>query len=281
MAHANTATTAFQRPRVSRGIFGLYYDFFYYVFFYREYLKQSVARDLRKKYKRSVLGYFWSMLQPLLMMAILAVVFSNIMRQNIEDYAVFLFTAMLPWGYFDGVCNVSLGTIRSNARIIDQLPVPKFIFPVAGAFYQMVNFCLSLVPLFVVMLVLGRSVPVTILGLPLIMLSLFCLSVGVGLILAVANVFFEDVQHLTSIVLRALYFLSPILYGRDQLPEWLVQWVVFNPMFCLIESMRSMFYYGEMPDMQIYLLNFVGCFAILGLGLWIFRRADDKFQYFL
>ena len=119
-------------------------DFLVNAYSYREYLIQSVARDLRKRYKRSTLGYLWSMLHPLLMMTILAVVFSNIMRHSIEAYAVFLFTGMLPWTYFSVTSKGCLGTIRANARIIDQIDVPKYIFPLSTAFSGLADFFFSL-----------------------------------------------------------------------------------------------------------------------------------------
>lgn len=248
---------------------------------YREYLKQSVARDLRKQYKRSYLGYFWSMLNPLMMMIILAVVFSSIMRQNIEDYAVFLFTGMITFAYFGGTNNQSLGTIRANARIIDQVPVPKYIFPLSIAFSNMATFLFSLVPLVLVMLFLGREIPVTILAMPIVIVPLFIATVGTSLMLASANVFFEDTAHLTEVVLRGLYFLTPILYSRDQLPEWLMDYIIFNPMFCLVEFMRDIVYYGKLPELSIYLTHFAGCIFLLVFGLYVFRRSESKFIYFL
>ena len=268
----------------STGILGAFNSLKTFVtdaFRYREYLKQSVARDLRKQYKRSYLGYLWSMLNPLLMMTILAIVFSSIMRQNIEAYAVFLFAGMIPFTYFSSTNNASLGTIRANARIIDQVPVPKYIFPLSIALSNVVTFLFSLVPLAIVTLVLGRQIPITILALPLVMVPLFMATVGTSLILASANVFFEDTAHLTEVVLRGLYFLSPILYKREQLPEWLLDYIIFNPMFCLVEFMRDLVYYGQFPEFSTYLFHFLGCTLLLAAGLYVFRKCESKFIYFL
>ena len=250
------------------------------VFSYREYLVQSVARDLRRRYKRSVLGYVWSMLNPLLMMTILAVVFSSIMRQNIDDYAVFLFCGMLPWNYFGAMCNQCLNTIRSNAKILNQVKVPQYIFPVSTGFSAIADFFLSLVPLLIVMLVLGREVPMTIFLLPFTLLPLFMVSLGFALSLAVSNVFFEDTQHLVSVFLRALYFLSPVLYKTEQMPEWLQPWIkIFNPMYASINIHRDILYHGQLPSLTMYIWTLFVSFLILVFGLWFFEKTEDKFIY--
>ena len=256
-------------------------DFFYYAYFYREYLKQSVARDLRKKYKRSTLGYLWSMLHPLFMMIILAIVFSQLMHGRVENYAVFLFCGMIPWAFFDSTSQACLGTIRANAKIIDQIAVPKFIFPLSTALYHIVDFLLALVTLLIVMIATGHHIPFTALALPAIFVPLFLFTMGVSLVLAASNVFFEDTQHLTGVLFKALYFLCPILYDRTMLPDWLIRWVKLNPLFGIIEAMRNIFYDGVFPDLHTYAWNLAGSFAALLFGLWVFKKADDKFLYFI
>lgn len=259
----------------------LYGNFFYSIYDYREYLKESVFRDLRKKYKRSSLGYVWSMLNPLLMMIILAVVFSSIMRGRVENYAVFLFCALLPWTYFNGTVKSCIGTIRQNAKIIDQVPIPKFIFSVSSSVYNLVDLFLAFVPLVLVMLFTGHPIPPTIVLFPMMLVPLFFISMGLGLLLAVSNVFFEDTAHLADVLLRAMYFLCPILYERDMLPPWLVKYVVINPMFGIIEGFRSLMYYGKVPSVEVYCYNLAGSVIVLGLGLYAFKKADDKFIYFI
>ncbi len=262
-------------------VFRLCKEFIVSTYFYREYLIQAVARDLRKKYKRSTLGYLWSMLQPLLMMTILAVVFSELMGRGERNYAVFLFCGMLPWQYFDGTCAGSMGAVQSNAKIINQLPVPKVIFPTSVAIYNLVNFALSLIPLLLVIIVTEGHIPWTALMVPLVLIPLFLISMGCALLLSVLNMFFDDTQHLRGVIFRALYFLCPILYKREHLPDWLVQWVVLNPMFGVIENTRRIFYYGEFPIWDTYLWNIAGSLLFLMLGLWVFKKASDRFIYFL
>lgn len=236
---------------------------------------------MRKQYKRSVLGYLWSMLNPLLMMAILAVVFSNIMRQNIQDYAIFLFVGTIPWTFFNQTCMTSLGSIRGNANIISQLPVPKYIFSLSSLFSNLTTLFLSLFPLLLVTLILGRSLHWQMLLLPIVLVPLFFATMGISLVLAVANVFFEDTQHLTDVVFRALYFLTPILYKREQLPDWLQEYIVYNPMFYIVEFTRGLWYYGTVPNWSIYFIHLAGTILLLLLGLFVFKKNEDKFVYFM
>lgn len=256
-------------------------DFIETIYKYREYLKQSVARDLRKRYKRTVLGYLWSMLNPLLMMTILAIVFSKIMNRSVDDYAVFLFTGLLPWRYFQATVTNCLTSISSNVKLMTQVPVPKYLFPLEHSFSNLADFLLTILPLFIVMLVLGRSFPLTILALPIVLVPLFCFSVGIGLLFAVSNVFFNDTKHLSGVILQALYFLCPILFAREQLPEWLFPYIALNPLFGIIEMMRDLFYYGQLPDPITYASILLGSFLCLIVSLWLFRKADNKFIYFI
>lgn len=256
-------------------------DFFKTIFNYREYLKQSIARDLRKRYKRSFLGYLWSMLNPLFMMIILTLVFSNLMRSNLEAYAVFLFTGQLPFVFFSTSISSSLDSIANNMNLMKQVPVPKFIFPIAIVFSNLVDFILTLAPLFLVMFVMGVPFKLSILFLPFVMLPLFLFTCGTVLLFATANVFFKDTQHLTGIILNAVYFLCPILYAREQLPEWLTKWLVLNPLFILIENMRSIFYYGALPGASVYFTSFFISIFVLIIALLIFRKAENKFIYFV
>ncbi|MCB0310208.1 MAG: ABC transporter permease, partial [Bdellovibrionales bacterium] len=112
-------------------------------------------------------------------------------------------------------------------------------------------------------------------------IPLFCFTMGIALLFAVSNVFFNDTQHLSGVILQAVYFLCPILYGREHLPAWLVKWLVANPLFSIIEMNRSIFYYGLAPDPREYLIVCATSLLFLGLGLWVFKKADNKFIYFV
>lgn len=256
-------------------------DFFYQIYLYREYLKQSVLRDLRAKYKRSVLGYVWTMLHPLLMMAVLATVFSHLMRMEIRDYAVFLFAALLPWNFFSSSVMMSLNSVKSKARLFEQVPIPKYIFVISIVCSNLFNLLVALVPLILLTIFMDRPVPWTVALFPAVFLPLCLVTVGVSLILAAANVFFDDTLHLCEVGLSAMYFLVPVLYHRGLLPAGLVDWLVLNPLFCQIEFIRGIFYDGVAPNPELYALNLSASLLVLLGGLFVFKKSEDKFLYFV
>jgi ABC-2 type transport system permease protein len=257
-------------------------DFFSQLFGYREYLIQSVARDLKNKYKRSVLGYLWTMLHPLGMMAVLAIVFSQIMRLNVEDYAGFLLVALLPWNFFSSTLLMNLNSIRANARLFGQVPVPKYIFVLSITASNFINYILALIPLFIILLVSGQSIHWTVLLFPIVVLPLLFITVGLSLILSGSNVFFDDTFHLSEVAVQALYFLSPVLYGREHLPGELARILVaVNPLFCQMEFLRDIFYYGRVPNMEIFAINLGISFIVFFFGLKIFKSVENKFLYFV
>ena len=256
-----------------------FFNFFKQIYLYREFLIQSVSRDLKNKYKRSLLGYLWTMLHPLAMMGVLALVFSNIMK--LDNYAIFLFTGLIPWNYFHSTALMSLSTIRANARLFSQVPIPKFIFVVSIVCSNLANLLFSILPLLILMLIFGGSIPWTALFFPIVLIPLIFLTTALSLILSASNVFFDDTLHLSEVALQALYFLSPILYMRSSLPEKLSGYLLLNPMSFSIESFRGLFYSGTLPN----LINFCGYTAMsllcLWLAIWIFQKVENRFLYYV
>lgn len=255
-------------------------DFALSAYEYREYLRQSVGRDLNKKYKRTSLGYIWSMLNPLFMMIVLTVVFSKIMSK-VDSYSVFLFSGLLAWQYFALTLTGCLNSVRANLTIIEQVPVPKFIFALSQAASDIANLLLALVPLLGVMLVVGRPIEWTVLLFPIVLLPLLVTTMALSLLFAVANVFYEDTTHLTRVLTSAWYYLTPVLYGREHIPEGLLNVVQYvNPLFFIVENFRAIFYFGEVPSLATYSYSLILGLVLLEIALRIFYRSEDKFIYF-
>lgn len=255
--------------------------FFNNIYQYREYLIQSVARDLKVKYKRSVFGYLWAMAHPFAMMIVLTIVFSQLMKIPAKDYAVFLFSGLLAWNLFHSTTLMSLHSIRANARLFGQIAVPKYIFVLSIVFSNLVNYVLALIPLFAIMLVVGRGIPSTALLLPIVLIPFLFVVIGVSLILATANVFFEDTAHLTEVGLSVLYFLTPILYEPKILPERIRAILEWTPIFELTNYFRDILYYGVPLQMSSYFFTLAVSTAILLFGYIFFERNQKKFLYFI
>jgi len=248
---------------------------------YREFLKQSVMRDLRNKYKRSVLGYFWTMAHPLAMMVILATVFSHVMKVPTKDFAVFLFCGLLPWNYFSSTIMMSMSSIRQNAKLFGQVAVPKYIFILSLCSSNLFNLLVALVPLGILSICIGRGIPLSAISFPIFLIPLIFLTVGLSLIVATSAVFFDDTLHLTEVALQGLYFMCPILYYRELLPNEIVRWLALNPLFTQIEMLRGVLYQGQFPSLAVATYSFGASLLVLLIGLGIFRRAEDKFLYFV
>lgn len=221
------------------------------------------------------------MLHPLGMMLIIGTVLSHLMHVPFKDYSVFFLVGLLAWNYFNSTALMSLHSIRGNAKLFGQIAVPKYIFVISMVASNFVNYLLALVPLVFVMIVAGHPIPWTMVLFPIVVIPLLLVTIGVSLILAVCNVFFEDTLHLSEVALQALYFLSPILYSRDRLPPNLLEWLKFNPLFFQFESLRDVMLFGRIPDPTLFVWNLAFSFCILATGLLIFRRAEDKFLYFI
>ena len=247
----------------------------------RELIWALAMKELRVRYKRSVLGFVWALLNPLMMMVILTLVFSRIMRFPVHDYAVFLISALLPWTFFSQSMGYSIESIVSNGELLKKVKVAKSVFPVAAVLSNVINFALSLAPLALILLVLRFPFHLTWLYLPVPLFALVLFTLGCGFFCATANVFFRDVSHIVQIALSGWFYLSPVMYSIDFLPQNYRAFFRLNPMLYLLNQFRLAIYYGELPAMKAVVL----CLAIgavtLILGYAYFRRSEDTLVYYV
>lgn len=221
------------------------------------------------------------MLNPLVSMAVLAIVFSALLRVKIDNYALFLFCGLLPWNYLSSTVIMSLDSIRNNSRIFSQVPVPKSIFVLSIALSNFVNLLFALVPLIVLTVAMEHPLHLTALSFPVFFIPILLTTIGASLALSALNVFFGDIKHLTEVALGLIYFLSPIIYDRSMLPESFHPWVAWNPLFNQIEQIRGILFDGQLPSLSSFCLSLGISFLILMCGLIIFKRAEDKFLYYV
>jgi len=247
----------------------------------RELIWALALKELRVRYKRSVLGFLWALLNPLLMMVILTVVFSHIMRLPVQSYAVFLLSALLPWTFFSQALSYAVESVVGNGALLQKVRVDKSVFPIAAVTSNILNLFFSLVPMVVILVALRFPLHWTWLFLPVPMISLFLFTLGCGFLCATMNVFYRDVSHVVQIILQAWFYLSPVLYSLDFLPHRFRGVFRLNPMLYLLNEFRMVIYYGQMPALG----SIAACLAIgmffLAAGYALFHRYESSFAYYV
>jgi ABC-type polysaccharide/polyol phosphate export permease len=241
-------------------------------------IQNMVVQELKVRYQRSILGFVWTLLNPLLMLATLGFVFSHLFR-SVDNYPVFLFAGMVPWSFLAISLSDSAMSIIMNEGLIRKIYVPKLIFPVARVLIALVTLVFSLGAMFLMLLSLGARPSWALLSLPLA-LGLFAIfTLGLSLIVATANTFYRDCGHLISVVLQAWYFLTPILYPASTFPEHL-QWLFrLNPAYYFIEMFHDIFFSGQWPRLGLMAAAALIAAACLGVGYAIFKSQEDKMVF--
>ena len=249
---------------------------------YKDLLKLLVSRDLKLKYRRSVLGYVWSILNPLLIMVVMTVVFSTMFSRNIENFPVYLFCGQLLFNFMNTSTHQAIYSITSNSALLKKTYVPRYIFTVSKITSGMVDFVFSLGALVIVMLVTRASFSWYCLLFPLVVLQLYLFCIGLGLFLAQANVFFRDIQYIYNALTTAWMYLTPIFYPIDALPEQLTWFIKHcNPMYFYVGQFRDLIYYGRLPGWGIITAGCVTAAVMLVIGIWSFSKSKDKFILYI
>lgn len=257
---------------------------------YKFLLSQLVIRDFKVKYKRSVLGVLWSVLYPLLMMMVMALVFSNMFKFNMEgvNYLVYLMSGLVVFNYFSDATNNAMGAIIGNATLINKVYIPKYIFPIAKCLFAGINFLFTLIPLFLITWFSGNVadgtkcyINIYYLLLPFIYLCAFMFTVGVGYILATVSVFLRDMIYMWGILLTILNYFTPIFYSLSILPEKLQSIFKLNPLYLYINASREILLYSTAPSIIYLLACFGSALAMLCIGLFVFKKKQNKFVYYM
>lgn len=245
---------------------------------YREMICSLVKRDLKSRYKGSVLGFFWMFLNPLLQLTIYTVVFSTIMKMDIDHFYLFLFVALVPWIFFSTCLSGGTTVIFSQQDMVKKIYFPREVLPLSYTASQFVNMLLSFIVIFIVVIFVGVPVhPATLLYLPVVMLAELILALGVTYLVSALNVYFRDLEHILGIVSMAWMYLTPILYPIDMVPEQYRTFFYLNPMTPIIISYRDILYYGKPPQMHLLLQAAVMGIVVLWIGQLVFARLQRYF----
>ena len=244
---------------------------------YKNLLKELVRRDVKTKYRRSVLGMLWSVLNPLGMMIIMSIVFSHVFRSNIENFPVYLMCGQVIFNFYNEASTVAMSSVLGNASLIKKVYVPKYLFPVSKVCSCFVNLVTSFIALVIVIVATGTKLSWTALLVFIPVIYVFVFSLGMGLMLSALVVTFRDLQHLYGILITAWMYMTPIFYPVDMLPEWVANLVRLNPLANFIEMFRDVILYNVVPSGILQAKCIVSCVVALGLGFWIFYKQQDTF----
>jgi ABC-type polysaccharide/polyol phosphate export permease len=241
-------------------------------------LLNLVRRDLTVRYKRSVIGFFWTMLNPLILMIILTIVFSNIFRfEGISHYEIYFLSEYLVFCFFAQTTVQSMTSLSWNGSLMKRIRVPKSIFAISTTLSGLVNLCLAYIPLFVIMIVRGAPIRPTVLFLPVAFLIIAIFTLGVSLFLSGLAVYFDDVSQMYQVATLALMYMTPIIYPIDIIPHnflWLIRW---NPLTQLFKLARDPVYNGALPEAHILIGSVVTAIVALVIGWQVFHRLSRGF----
>lgn len=235
-------------------------------------IRELTSREIKRKYSRSYLGIVWSVLNPLLMMAVLSMIFSQLFKRSIENYPIYYLSGYILWQMFTGATNAAMTTLVDNKTLLIKVKLPMEIFVLARVYTALVNLGYTLIA-YVVMLIIFRITPkVTMLFSPVIVLFLLIFSLGVSFVLSTAYVFFGDVKHLYSVLTTLWMYCSAIFYPIDSMEGVIRKVIEINPIFVYIDALRNVVMYGKMPPTQELVAMVVWALVVYAFGYSIFRK---------
>lgn len=244
---------------------------------FKPLLNELVSRDIKIKYRRSVLGVLWTVLNPLCMMVILSIVFSNIFKFDIENFPLYILSGQVIFNFFNDATTSSMTSILFNASLIKKVYVPKYLFVLARIVSSFINLIASLCALLVMMVVSRAELhwEIILSVIPLTMVVGF--SLGIGLILAALTVKFRDIMHLYAVFTTGLMYLTPVIYPMSILPETIKKLVMLNPLTNYLTMFRDVMFNHMTPGIGDMVIGLTEMILALVVGLWIFYKKQDEF----
>lgn len=241
-----------------------------------ELLFLLVKKELKVRYKSSFLGYLWALANPIAFALVYYIAFKVIMRVQMPNYSIFLLTGMFPWVWFSNSLIQATGSYRNNASLVKRVNVNRAVLPLSNVTHEMVHFGFAVPVLFAFILLVNGGLHISWLWqLPLMLLLQFMLSYPLALLLAIANVYVHDIEYLVGIGMSLLFFLTPIVYPLDMVPEGYRNLFAWNPLAALIENWRNLFFEGEL-DMERYLACLMASLVFSTLSFIVYRKMSPK-----
>lgn len=244
---------------------------------YRELLKTSIQKEIRGKYKKSFLGIFWSFLNPLLQLAVYAFIFPMILKNEQDNYIMFLFVALIPWTFFTTAVNQGTDVVVQNGNIVKKVYFPRTILPISVVTSAAINFMISTIIVIILAIFTGLGISKYILFYPLVLLIQYLVTLGIVLMLSSITVYLRDLQHIIGVVIQVLFYATPIVYAPSSIPQQFSFILTLNPMSHVINAYRDIFYYQQMPNLQSLLIVLLVGVVLCVLGYMIFTKLEKRF----
>lgn len=240
-------------------------------------LTSLVSKDFKLKYRRSVLGVFWSVLNPFLMMCVLTAVFSFVFRFDIDNFPLYLILGTTLFSLMGDSTTSAMYSITESSSLIKKIRIEKLLFPTEKVVFQLINYCLSLIAVAVVMLYFQVTPTLNLLFLPLLLFYVLLFSAGLGYLISALVVFFRDIGHLWSVIITAWTYATPLFYPISILPEWMQGIMNFNPMYHYVTYIRDIALWGITPSLEQNLICLAMGVVALVIGYAVFRKLEKKF----
>lgn len=247
-------------------------------FAYRHYIYFSLAAMLKVRYQRSVLGFFWTILNPLASLVILSVVFGNIIGQNIPNYHIYLFCGMVPFSFLQQTVMGCSKSLITSQTAVKQTNMPLIIYPLITACFQLVDFLCSLIGVFIILLFIGVKVHIPIVLIPLNIFILALFSFGLSLVVMTLTTYYRDVEYFVSIFFRGLYFISPVLLTPKMLGRYSFLMTI-NPVTYFLNLFRSSIYHGYWPSSVTWLITLTMSVAAMVVGYGTYKWFEKRFIF--
>ena len=240
-------------------------------------LEEIVKKNFASKYKGSVLGVLWTILSPLLIMALFTIIFSTLFGRNIDNYAVYFLCGWCLFQFFNSSISASMNALKANKAILQRTPAPKYIFVLGGILSEFLNYLIMLILLVVIMFITHATFHFPIMFFSIIpIISLFIMIVGLGLMLSIACVYYTDIQHLWGVISMMFLYASAIFYPMDIIPEPFRGYMLLNPLYWVIDQFRLFVYQGITPNWINLIDSLLLSLIILICGIIVFKKYEDK-----
>ncbi len=245
---------------------------------YRQMVYSLVKKDIRGRYKGSVLGFLWTFINPLLQLVVYTLVFSVIMKNGIEKYYIYLFVVLVPWIFFSTSVTSGSSSVLASKDMVKKIYFPREVMPIACVTGNFVNMLLSFVVIFGVLIFTGWGINfLAVLYLPLIMIVEYILALGIAMLTSALTVYLRDLEYVLNIIAMAWMYMTPVMYGPEMVPEQYRFIWNLNPMTPIAMAYRDILYYKRIPEMATLLHAFIMGVVILVFGYWIFRKLQKGF----